>query len=183
QPSGVLLYGPSGTGKTNWARWECWQRGVPFLCVGPGSFYSKFVGETSQRVKTFFTLCSKYRKCVIFVDEVDGLFRDRNGGQGGEGSEVYRDFKTEFMQMWDGVEEGGIVVIGASNRPYDIDEAFQRRMPRSFLIGLPNYGHRLKILESITAGIPCHAHALRPLAKRTDGFSASDLKEVTRIAA
>lgn len=157
-----------------------------------------------MRVRTFFSMCSKlnafndvhralfgarvaggYKKTVVFVDEVDGLFRDRNGGGSGagEGSEVYRDFKTEFMSMWDGVEEGSIVVVGASNRPYDIDEAFQRRMPRSFLIGLPTFSQRLKVLQSLTSEIPTHAHCLRGVARQTEGFSASDLKELTRIAA
>ena len=126
-------------------------------------------------------------KTAVFVDEVDGLFRSRGAGGGGgsEGNEVYRDFKTEFMQAWDGIDggEGGLIVIGASNRPYDIDEAFLRRMPRSYKIGPPSYKTRLKILESITSDFPTDSSSLGPLARDTEGYSANDLKEVCRIAA
>ena len=208
-PTGLLLYGPPGNGKTllcSFVSHFCFENSRPFLTIRPGTFYSKFVGDTSNNVGCFFGVVKKLNylnalyynmwkeefnkvgsteRTVVFVDEVDGLFRSRGAGGGGsgEGSEVYRDFKTEFMQYWDGVEgDGGVIIIGASNRPYDIDEAFLRRMPRSYQIGLPSYKTRLRILESLTSDFPTNVHALRPLARNTEGFSASDLKEVCKVA-
>ncbi|GMI20515.1 hypothetical protein TrRE_jg7862 [Triparma retinervis] len=210
-PTGLLLYGPPGNGKTllcSFISYFCYENARPFLTIRPGTFYSKFVGDTSVNVATFFSVVKKLNcfnalyfnmwkeefmniggtgKTAVFVDEVDGLFRSRgtSGGGGSEGNEVYRDFKTEFMQGWDGIDgsEGGLIVIGASNRPYDIDEAFLRRMPRSYQIGLPSYKTRLKILESITSDFPTDFSSLGPLARNTEGYSANDLKEICRIAA
>lgn len=118
----------------------------------------------------------------IFIDEIDSLFRERSQAD----HEVTGMLKAEFMTLWDGLTSGTdrILVLGATNRPNDIDPAILRRMPKRFAIRLPNYEQRLKILSLMLSHTKlASGFSIEELARRTDGLSGSDLKETCRNAA
>lgn len=185
-PKGVLFYGPPGTGKTMLAKALAKESGALFLAVSPSSLLSKWVGETNQLTRALFSLASRVAPAIIFLDEVDALFRARSSTAGGE-HEVSREMKAEFMSLWDGLttnSQGGVVVIGATNRPADIDEAILRRMPKAFEIPLPNTEGRVAILHRILAGLNMEpSFDMAAIANATAGYSGSDLKELCRTAA
>lgn len=119
---------------------------------------------------------------------MEGLFKERSSG-GGTGDELLTELKTEFMQLWDGIhskglEEDQVLVIGATNRPFDVDSAFLRRMPRSFYVGLPDHASRVAILNSMLSNVPLSPDFdVDLVASITENYSPSDLKEVLRTAA
>lgn len=197
---GILFYGPPGCGKTMLASALAQSVGARFLCVRPSTLFRKFVGETNLNVRALFSLARKIQPCVIFVDELDGLFRER--GSANDEHDVNRDLKTEFMQLWDGItttspfsndgkdqdkssgSQNQVIVIGATNRPFDVDAAFLRRMPRSFFVGLPNFSSRCEILRCILRKVPLTSDFdVELIARETEGYSGSDLKELLRTAA
>ncbi|KAF6004291.1 hypothetical protein F1559_004759 [Cyanidiococcus yangmingshanensis] len=140
-PKGILLYGPPGTGKTMLAKALAAESNACFLAISPATLLSKWVGETQQLTRAVFSLAYKIQPCIIFIDEIDALFRTRSA----QDHEVYRDFKAEMMQLWDGLttdSRAQVLVLGATNRPWDVDTAIQRRMPRSFLVDLPGLGSK-----------------------------------------
>ncbi len=194
-PPGILLYGPPGTGKSMLARALAQTIHARFLCITPSSLFRKYVGETNLNVRALFSLAKKIQPCVIFIDEMEGLFRERSGNNGGGGGggrgdehEVNRELKTEFMQLWDGIDGSSscqnILIIGATNRPFDVDSAFLRRMPRSFFVGLPNYTSRQSILEKMLVNVPLEdGFDFGHITQITEGYTPSDMKEVLRTAA
>lgn len=182
-PKGVLLYGHPGCGKTMIAKALAKESGATFINLPLSSLMNKWLGESNKLVAGLFSLATKLQPSIIFIDEIDSLFRSRATGD----HEVTGMIKAEFMTMWDGLMSGDdarVLVLGATNRPNDIDPAILRRMPKRFAIRLPNHAQRLKILRLMLA----HA-TLSPgfdfeeLARRTDGLSGSDLKETCRNAA
>lgn len=181
-PKGVLLYGPPGTGKTMMAKALAKESGAIFLNLSPSSLLSKWLGETEQMARAVFTLARRVAPTIIFIDEIDGLFRERSSSE----HEAHKNLKAEFMQLWDGLttdEAANIVVLGATNRPYDVDPAILRRMPRSFEVGLPNVYERMAILKAVLHKAPLESDfSYRQVATVTDGYSGSDLKELCRAA-
>jgi SpoVK/Ycf46/Vps4 family AAA+-type ATPase len=163
--------------------------GARFLVVSPSCLLRKYVGETNLNVRALFSVARKVAPTVIFVDELDGLFRER----GGEDHDVGRDLKTEFLQEWDGVrrdnhddKRGGssILIIGATNRPFDVDPAFLRRMPRRIYVGPPDYDSRVSVLRSMLDRVPLDVNFdIDIVARRTEGYSPSDIREVLQAAA
>ena len=186
-PMGVLLYGPPGCGKTMLVRALAATTGARFLVVSPSCLMRKYVGETNLNVRALFSVARKLAPCVIFVDELDGLFRER----GGDDHDVGRDMKTEFLQIWDGVrhhqcsdQSSPVMVIGATNRPFDVDPAFLRRMPRRIFVGLPDTAARQAILHNMLKHVPLEdSFDIDFLAEKTQGYSPSDIREVLQAAA
>jgi len=128
-------------------------------------------------------------KVVVFVDEVDGLFNRRRNTGGEEDGSGATNMKVEFLQRWDGISSASsginkMVVVGASNRPFDIDAAFLRRMPRGYKVGRPNSKGRARLLKCILEGVPIQeAFDYDAIAGQTSGFNGSDLRELCECVA
>ncbi|KAK4273203.1 hypothetical protein QN277_021650 [Acacia crassicarpa] len=181
---GVLLFGPPGVGKTMLAKAVATEAGANFINVSVSSITSKWHGEAEKYVKAVFSLASKIAPSVIFVDEVDSLLRRReNHGE----HEAMRDIKNEFMVNWDGLrtkDNERILVLAATNRPFDLDEAVIRRLPRRLMVNLPDASNRVIILEVILAKEDLAADVdLEAISNMTDGYSGSDLKNLCVTAA
>lgn len=182
-PKGVLLYGPPGTGKTMLAKALAKESGANFLALSPSSLLSKWLGETEQLARAVFSLAHRVQPTVIFVDEVDGLFRERSASE----HEAHKNLKAEFMQLWDGLttddRSSQVIVLGATNRPYDVDPAILRRMPRAFEVALPNITERIDILRTLLSSVVIASDfSYQGVADVTEGYSGSDLKELCRAA-
>ncbi|KAJ3016449.1 hypothetical protein HKX48_004024 [Thoreauomyces humboldtii] len=181
--SGVLLFGPPGTGKTMLASALAKHSAARFMAVSLSDIYDKYVGEGEKNVKAIFTLARKLKPCVVFLDEIDAVFGRRNGN-GDQTSR--REIVNEFMSEWDGVtgDNRGIIIVGATNRPFDLDDAILRRMPRRIMVDLPKLEQRQEILA-----VHLRDETLDPTldlaewAKRTDKYSGSDLKNLCVAAA
>ncbi|THU57165.1 hypothetical protein C4D60_Mb03t00640 [Musa balbisiana] len=181
---GILLFGPPGTGKTMLAKAVATEAGANFINISMSSITSKWFGEGEKYVKAVFTLASKIAPSVIFVDEVDSMLgRRENPGE----HEAMRKMKNEFMVNWDGLrtkDKERVLVLAATNRPFDLDEAVIRRLPRRLMVNLPDASNREKILrvilskEELAPGVD-----LEVFANMTDGYSGSDLKNLCVTAA
>jgi len=188
-PTGILLYGPPGTGKTMLAKAVARESGATFIDLKMSTLMNKYFGETNKLVHALFTLAHKLAPTIIFIDEVDGFLHARGGDDGDPAS--MRPVKAEFMQLWDGLctpkQNGGaygVLIIGATNRPYDIDPAILRRMPSSFEVGLPDAQDRKHILKIfLKRQLLEEGFDMDAIAQRTDGYSGCDLKELCRTAA
>lgn len=182
-PKGVLLYGPPGTGKTMLAKALAKESGANFLALSPSSLLSKWLGDTEQLARAVFSLARRVQPTIIFIDEIDGLFRERSSAE----HEAHKNLKAEFMQLWDGLTTDDrfnqVVVLGATNRPYDVDPAILRRMPRPFEVGLPNILERVEILKKVLKEVELQEpFDYMKIAEITEGYSGSDLKELCRAA-
>ncbi|KAK2648239.1 hypothetical protein Ddye_015728 [Dipteronia dyeriana] len=181
---GILLFGPPGTGKTMLAKAVATEAGANFINISMSSITSKWFGEGEKYVKAVFSLASKIAPSVVFVDEVDSMLgRRENPGE----HEAMRKMKNEFMVNWDGLrtkDTERVLVLAATNRPFDLDEAVIRRLPRRLMVNLPDSPNRAKILQVILAkedlspGVDFDA-----IASMTDGYSGSDLKNLCVTAA
>ncbi|EDO14938.1 hypothetical protein Kpol_385p7 [Vanderwaltozyma polyspora DSM 70294] len=181
-PSGVLLYGPPGCGKTMLAKALAKESGANFISIRMSSIMDKWYGESNKIVDAIFSLANKIQPCMIFIDEIDSFLRERTSTD----HEVTATLKAEFMTLWDGlVSNGRIMIVGATNRINDIDSAFLRRLPKRFLISLPDKEQRLKILNVLLKDTKLDKKDfdIEFIASNTSGLSGSDLKELCREAA
>lgn len=181
-PKGVLLYGPPGCGKTMLAKALAKESGANFISIRMSSIMDKWYGESNKMVDAIFSLAEKLQPCIVFIDEIDSFLRERQSMD----HEVTAMLKAEFMTLWDGLTSSGrILVLGATNRPNDIDSAFMRRMPKRFSVSLPNIEQRRRILKILLkeSETDDKEFDLEKLVYATDGLSGSDLKELCRDAA
>ncbi|KAI3741801.1 hypothetical protein L1987_59479 [Smallanthus sonchifolius] len=181
---GILLFGPPGTGKTMLAKAVATEAGANFINISMSTITSKRFGEGEKYVKAVFSLASKIAPSVVFVDEVDSMLGSRgNSSEHG----ATRKMKNEFMVNWDGLrtkDRERVLVLGATNRPFDLDEAVIRRLPRRLLVNLPDASIREKILRVILAKEELEPDIdLEAVANMTDGYSGSDLKNLCVAAA
>ncbi|KAK7308957.1 hypothetical protein RJT34_05319 [Clitoria ternatea] len=181
---GILLFGPPGTGKTMLAKAIANEAGASFINVSMSTITSKWFGEDEKNVRALFTLAAKVSPTIIFVDEVDSMLGQRT--RVGE-HEAMRKIKNEFMTLWDGImtkPEERILVLAATNRPFDLDEAIIRRFERRIMVGLPSAENREKILRTLLAKEKVHMELdFKELGTMTEGYSGSDLKVLCTTAA
>lgn len=182
---GVLLFGPPGTGKTMLAKAVATEAGANFMNVSLSSVASKWFGEGEKFVKAVFSLARKIAPSVIFIDEVDSMLGKR--GEKRTEHEATRKMKNEFMSAWDGLrtrDSERVLVLGATNRPFDLDDAVLRRLPRRLLVDLPDAANRAKILKIITREEVLGPDVdLEALATMLQGYSGSDLRNLCIAAA
>ncbi|PKA63375.1 Katanin p60 ATPase-containing subunit A1 [Apostasia shenzhenica] len=180
---GILLFGPPGTGKTMLAKAIANEAGASFINVSMSTITSKWFGEDEKNVRAVFTLAAKVSPTIIFVDEVDSMLGQRT--RVGE-HEAMRKIKNEFMTHWDGLltKPGErILVLAATNRPFDLDEAIIRRFERRIMVGLPSMESRELILKSLLSKEKVEGLDYKDLATMTEGYSGSDLKNLCTTAA
>ncbi|KAL1380016.1 hypothetical protein pipiens_003661 [Culex pipiens pipiens] len=181
-PKGVLLYGPPGCGKTLIAKATAKEAGMRFINLDVAMLTDKWYGESQKLASAVFSLAVKIQPCIIFIDEIDSFLRARNSSD----HEATAMMKTQFMMLWDGLNtesDSTVIVMGATNRPQDLDKAILRRMPAQFHIGLPSEDQRLKILQLILRQEKLSRDVeYAQLARMTNGYSGSDLREMCRNA-
>jgi SpoVK/Ycf46/Vps4 family AAA+-type ATPase len=194
-PSGVLLYGPPGCGKTMLAKALARESGACFINLHISTLTEKWYGDSNKLVAAVFSLARKMQPTIVFIDEIDAVLGQRRSGE----HEASGMVKAEFMTHWDGlasntVDAGPqqICILGATNRMQDIDEAILRRMPKKFPVNLPNASQRRSIFQltlkdtKIDRGVNKNgapAFDIDVLVRESAGMSGSDIKEACRDAA
>ncbi len=185
-PKGVLLVGPPGTGKTLMAKAVAGEAGVPFFSISGSDFVEMFVGVGASRVRDLFEQAKKHQPCIIFIDEIDAVGRQRGAGMGGGHDEREQTLNQLLVEM-DGFDENvNIIVIAATNRPDILDNALLRpgRFDRQIVINRPDILGREQILKVHAKNKPLADDVdLKTLAKRTPGFTGADLQNLLNEAA
>lgn len=185
-PKGVLLFGPPGTGKTLMARAVAGEAGVPFFSISGSEFVEMFVGVGASRVRDLFARAKKNAPCIVFIDEIDAVGRQRGAGLGGSHDEREQTLNQILTEM-DGFEQGtNVIVMAATNRPDVLDPALLRpgRFDRRVTLDLPDIKDREAILKVHSKNKPLAKGVdLATVAKKTPGFSGADLSNLMNEAA
>uniref|UniRef100_A0A671VM91 microtubule-severing ATPase n=1 Tax=Sparus aurata TaxID=8175 RepID=A0A671VM91_SPAAU len=180
---GLLLFGPPGNGKTMLAKAVAAESNATFFNISAASLTSKYVGEGEKLVRALFSVARELQPSVIFIDEVDSLLCERREGE----HDASRRLKTEFLIEFDGVQSGRderVLVMGATNRPQELDEAVLRRFAKRVYVALPVEETRFKLLKNLLEkhGNPLTQRELRQLSRMTEGYSGSDLTSLAKDA-
>ncbi|MEL7038186.1 MAG: ATP-dependent zinc metalloprotease FtsH [Cyanobacteria bacterium J06592_8] len=185
-PKGVLLVGPPGTGKTLLAKAIAGEAGVPFFSISGSEFVEMFVGVGASRVRDLFRKAKENSPCIVFIDEIDAVGRQRGAGIGG-GNDEREQTLNQLLTEMDGFEGNtGIIIIAATNRPDVLDTALLRpgRFDRQVIVDLPSYNGRLGILKVHARNKKLDDEvSLEAIARRTPGFSGADLANLLNEAA
>jgi len=185
-PKGVLLVGPPGTGKTLLAKAVAGEAGVPFFSISGSEFVEMFVGVGASRVRDLFEQAKKNAPCIVFIDEIDAVGRQRGAGLGG-GNDEREQTLNQLLTEMDGFEGNtGIIIVAATNRPDVLDQALLRpgRFDRQVVVDRPDYTGRLQILSVHARGKTLSKDVdLDKVARRTPGFTGADLANLLNEAA
>ncbi|MCT7980386.1 ATP-dependent zinc metalloprotease FtsH [Laspinema sp. C5] len=185
-PKGVLLIGPPGTGKTLLAKAIAGEAGVPFFSISGSEFVEMFVGVGASRVRDLFKKAKENSPCIVFIDEIDAVGRQRGAGIGG-GNDEREQTLNQLLTEMDGFEgNSGIIIIAATNRPDVLDQALLRpgRFDRQVTVDLPSYNGRLGILQVHARNKKLAPEvSIEAIARRTPGFSGADLANLLNEAA
>ncbi len=184
-PKGILLMGPPGTGKTHVTRALAGEAGVPFFFISGSDFVEMFVGVGASRVRDMFTQAKKAAPCIIFIDEIDAVGRQRGAGLGGGHDEREQTLNQLLVEM-DGFENNsGVIVVAATNRPDVLDPALLRpgRFDRQITLDVPDAKGREEILKIYARNKQLSEINLKELARRTPGFTGADLENLLNEAA
>ncbi|XP_069091105.1 spastin isoform X4 [Pleurodeles waltl] len=181
---GLLLFGPPGNGKTMLAKAVAAESNSTFFNISAASLTSKYVGEGEKLVRALFAVARELQPSVIFIDEVDSLLCERREGE----HDASRRLKTEFLIEFDGVQSGGddrVLVMGATNRPQELDDAVLRRFTKRVYVSLPSEETRLLLIKNLLSkqGSPLTQKELVQLARMTEGYSGSDITALAKDAA
>jgi len=185
-PKGVLLFGPPGTGKTLLAKAVAGEAGVPFFSISGSDFVEMFVGVGASRVRDLFEQAKKNAPCIVFVDEIDAVGRQRGAGLGGGHDEREQTLNQLLVEMDGFSPNEGIIIIAATNRPDILDPALLRpgRFDREVVVDIPDINGRKEILKVHIKGKPIAPDVdLNVLARRTPGFTGADLANLVNEAA
>lgn len=185
-PKGVLLFGPPGTGKTLLAKAVAGEAGVPFFTISGSDFVEMFVGVGASRVRDLFEQAKKNAPCIVFIDEIDAVGRQRGAGLGGGHDEREQTLNQLLVEMDGFAANEGIIIIAATNRPDILDPALLRpgRFDRQIVVDRPDVRGREAILKVHTKGKPIEENVnLNVLARRTPGFTGADLSNLVNEAA
>ncbi|MDD6219315.1 MAG: ATP-dependent zinc metalloprotease FtsH [Selenomonadaceae bacterium] len=185
-PKGVLLFGPPGTGKTLLAKAVAGEAGVPFFSISGSDFVEMFVGVGASRVRDLFEQAKKNAPCIVFIDEIDAVGRQRGAGLGGGHDEREQTLNQLLVEMDGFAANEGIIIIAATNRPDILDPALLRpgRFDRQIVVDKPDLKGRQAILKVHIKGKPVDKEAdLEVLARRTPGFTGADLSNLVNEAA
>ncbi|XP_043914530.1 spastin [Protopterus annectens] len=181
---GLLLFGPPGNGKTLLAKAVAMESNATFFNISAASLTSKYVGEGEKLVRALFAAARELQPSIIFIDEIDSLLCERREGE----HDASRRLKTEFLIEFDGVQssiDDRVLVMGATNRPQELDGAVLRRFAKRIYVSLPDEETRMMLLTNLLSkhGNPLNQKELLQLAKMTDGYSGSDLTSLAKDAA
>ncbi|KAI9283106.1 P-loop containing nucleoside triphosphate hydrolase protein [Umbelopsis sp. AD052] len=181
---GVLLFGPPGTGKTLLAKAVAHESKATFFAISASSLTSKFVGESEKLVRALFATARELQPAVIFIDEIDSILTERKDTE----HEASRRLKTEFLMQFDGVTsntDAKVLVLGATNKPQELDQAALRRFAKRIYIPLPSAEARLALLQHLLKNqdFNISASEANDIVQRSEGYSASDMNELAKDAA
>uniref|UniRef100_A0A1A9UX84 AAA+ ATPase domain-containing protein n=1 Tax=Glossina austeni TaxID=7395 RepID=A0A1A9UX84_GLOAU len=182
-PRGILLFGPPGTGKTLIGKCIASQAKATFFSISSSSLTSKWIGESEKLVRALFAVAEARQPSVIFIDEVDSMLCQRSDSE----NEAYRRMKTEFLVRLDGAstsDDDRVLVVGATNRPQELDEAVRRRFVKRLYIPLPEAEARINILTNLlkTVKNSLNFDDLKEVARLAEGYSGADMDSLCREA-